>query len=205
MLIHVPDDPEEAAAARAAIMADERLSYGALGLLLVILDHAPAWGGFSSYDLSRRALPQEEGYRELHDAFFPIIDELYEHGYLVRTRRQGAKGKFIEDIEAFAVPQGAPAVDDPSQVVYVIGQPGQSVVKIGTTSNLRARLRVIQTGSPVRLQILWSGPGGRRLESWLHDIFKHWRLEGEWFDFHDSDPVASVKKVVEQGRIMGVR
>jgi hypothetical protein len=205
VLIHVPDDPEEAAAARAAIMADERISYGALGLLLVILDHAPAWGGFSAYDLSRRALPGEEGHRELRDAFLPIADELYEHGYLVRASRKGAKGKHSEGIEAFAVPQESPDVGNPSQVVYVIGQPGQPVAKIGTTSNLRARLRVLQTGSPVRLQVLWSCPGGRRLEAWLHEIYKHWRLEGEWFDFGHSDPALTVASGVASARVMGVR
>lgn len=202
MLIHIPEDAEAAARARAAIMADERLSLGALGLLLVILDHAPEWR-ISAGELCVRARIREGGMGALR----PIMDELYEHRYLVSARGKAGGGRFVERVEAFAVPQEGPANDEsrhPGQVVYVIGQPGSRVAKIGTTSNLRARLRAIQTGYPLRLEVLWSCPGGRRLESWLHSAFESRRLEGEWFDFRDADPALSVMKTVEYARVMGV-
>lgn len=204
MLIHVPDDPEEAAAARDAIVADERLSYGALGLLLVILEHAPEWD-VSVGILMQRARDRRGDEGERFGALRPILDELYDNGYLLRTDRR-VGGKLVQNIEAFAVPEGPQGVSShPDQVVYVIGQYGSGVVKIGTTSNLRARLRTIQTGSPVRLEVLWSCPGGRNLEAYLHDAFSPLRLEGEWFDFGQYNPISSAQRMVEHARLMGVR
>lgn len=203
MLIHVPDDPVVAAEARAAIVADSRLTFGALGLLLVILDHAPEWrvnvGGLAQWVRDRRGEEAED----------PVVVrnlflELVVHGYIDFTRPLDADGNPIEQVEVFTVPQRVSPDGDKRQVVYVIGQPGQRVAKIGTTSNLRARLRAIQTGCPVRLEVLWTCPGGRVLESWLHRAFGERRLEGEWFDFGEYDPVLSVQKTVEQARIMGI-
>ncbi len=206
MLIHVPDNANSAAAARAAIMTDERLSYGAIGLLLVILNHAPRW------DVSTGTLMERVRARSSNDdagssAFLAAVDELHDYGYLAHTRRRSGSRR-AEHVEAFAVPQDAPQQEGDlraGQVVYVIGQPGRRVAKIGTTSNAGARLRAIQTGCPVRLQVLWTCPGGRRLESWLHEAFSSWRLEGEWFDFGHSDPVHTVATGVASARMMGVR
>ncbi|MFI8792665.1 GIY-YIG nuclease family protein [Streptomyces sp. NPDC055105] len=83
-------------------------------------------------------------------------------------------------------------------VVYVIGQTGSPVVKIGVTKNLRSRLKGIQTGSPVRLEVLWSQPAGYELEAALHAHFSAKRLEGEWFDFGSSDPVEAVRVAAER-------
>ena len=188
-------------------MANKGLTFGALGLLLVILDHAPNWDISTGRLLEQVRVGGGDERTQLH-ALRLIVDELYDHGYLARVKRKFVDGKFREVIEAFADPTEAPVQTEiihPDQVVYVIGQPGGSIVKIGTTSNLRARLRVIQTGCPVRLQVLWSCPGGRRLESCLHGIYAHLRLEGEWFRFHHSDPISSVKETVDEARIRGVR
>lgn len=134
-----------------------------------------------------------------------MLDELYDHGYLVRTGRR-VGGKLVQNYEAFAIPEGSEeARVHPDQVVYVIGQHGSGVVKIGTTSSLRARLRTIQTGSPVRLEVLWSCAGGRHLEAYLHDAFSPLRLEGEWFNFGQYNPVGSAQRTVEQAHLMGVR
>lgn len=205
MLIHVPEDTEAAAAARAAIMADKRLTYGALGLLLVILDHAPKWEADAG-ELLRRVIKDPSDQRASISALRPLVDELHDLGYLVRTRQEGADGRVLEDVEAFAVPQASPDSGGPhsKQVVYVIGQPGSRIAKIGTTSNLRARLRALQTGHPFRLEVLWSCPGGRRLESWLHKGLAPRRLEGEWFDFDEYDPARLVEDGVRRARIMGV-
>jgi hypothetical protein len=65
--------------------------------------------------------------------------------------------------------------------VYVIGP---SVVKIGTTDDLSARLAALQTCSPVKLAVLWStvADDGAQMEGQLHRAFADRRLHGEWFD-----------------------
>ncbi|MFJ5804016.1 GIY-YIG nuclease family protein [Streptomyces decoyicus] len=80
--------------------------------------------------------------------------------------------------------------------VYVIGAPGSLTAKIGVTTDLRRRLREIQNLSPVRLEVLWSCPGGLALEKALHAHFAEARSHGEWFVF-ESDPVTTVRQAIE--------
>lgn len=63
-------------------------------------------------------------------------------------------------------------------------------VKIGITNNIKKRLEMLQTGSPVKLRCLSlidfeSEPRAREAESSLHEMFDDLRLEGEWFEWHD--------------------
>lgn len=202
MLIHVPDDPEEAAAARAAIIADGRLTFGAIGLLLVILNHAPEWrvnlNMLSQWTCDRRGERGEDP--QTLRRHFEALDACGYGGYTTINYN----GRPFQQYGIFAIPQRDAAEDSKQQVVYVIGQPGQRIAKIGTTSNLPARLRAIQTGHPFRLEVLWSCPGGRRLESWLHEGLAARRLTGEWFDFGEFDPVFVVRDGVRRARVMGV-
>ncbi|GGY71276.1 hypothetical protein GCM10010363_60650 [Streptomyces omiyaensis] len=80
--------------------------------------------------------------------------------------------------------------------VYVIGPVGSTRVKIGTSNNPEKRLKELQTGNPERLEVLWSTHGGRELESALHGAFAAFRVEGEWFDFADIDPVGAIPHAV---------
>ncbi|MCX5138340.1 GIY-YIG nuclease family protein [Streptomyces sp. NBC_00338] len=93
-------------------------------------------------------------------------------------------------------PPGIRTADDsagPAQaeIVYVIGAPGSTTVKIGRTVNPRKRLAEIQRMSPARLTLLWSHPGGHELETNLHRHFSGLRVHGEWFTFQ-ADPVTMV-------------
>lgn len=65
-------------------------------------------------------------------------------------------------------------------LVYAIEGP-MGHVKIGTTMNLPARVKELQTGSPVPLRVLAACPGDIRLESALHAKYARYRLSGEWF------------------------
>jgi len=79
-------------------------------------------------------------------------------------------------------------------VVYVIGQQQSSIAKIGvTTGDLRKRLKGIQTGSPIRLEVLWWFFASAADEQRLHREFDYCRLEGEWFDFAGEEPDMVVK------------
>lgn len=82
------------------------------------------------------------------------------------------------------------------EVIYVLGAPGSSTVKIGTTTNLAKRVADIQRMSPVPLEVLWTCPGGRELETQLHRHFKALRSHGEWFTFR-RDPVRLIRWAVE--------
>ncbi|MFF9594058.1 GIY-YIG nuclease family protein [Streptomyces sp. NPDC014646] len=84
-----------------------------------------------------------------------------------------------------------------SSFVYVIGPPGSNRVKIGTSNNPEKRLKELQTGNPDRLEVLWSTPGGRELESMLHRAFAAYRVEGEWFDFGGVEPVGAIPHAVQ--------
>ncbi|NUR01338.1 MAG: GIY-YIG nuclease family protein [Streptomyces sp.] len=85
-----------------------------------------------------------------------------------------------------------------TSVVYVIGQRDTGVVKIGVTTSLRARLKMLQTGSPVPLEVLWWHPGYGDLEGALHDLLDYCRLEGEWFNLAGMDPVPFVADIVRE-------
>ncbi|MEU1497311.1 GIY-YIG nuclease family protein [Streptomyces sp. NPDC005732] len=76
-----------------------------------------------------------------------------------------------------------------NSVVYVIGRQQSSIAKIGVTGgDLRKRLKGIQTGSPVKLEVLWWFFASAEDEQRLHDEFDYCRLEGEWFDFKGEEP-----------------
>ncbi|WP_371594732.1 GIY-YIG nuclease family protein [Streptomyces virginiae] len=83
-------------------------------------------------------------------------------------------------------------------VVYLIGSVGSSLVKIGVTTQLAARLRSLQSSSPVRLEVLWSTAGDRALETALHQRFADRRAHGEWFDFRGTSPVATLEEAAAE-------
>lgn len=77
-------------------------------------------------------------------------------------------------------------------VVYAIGSPESSLVKIGKAVNLQKRVGEIQRMSPAPLAVLWSTPGGIALESALHKRFDAIHAYGEWFDFGKDDPIVLI-------------
>lgn len=86
------------------------------------------------------------------------------------------------------------------EVVYVIGSAtGNGLVKVGRTNDVRKRLTYLQTGSPAVLEVLWTTPGGSRLEAYLHDALSAHRKHGEWFDL-GPDPVPVVTEMVARFR-----
>lgn len=85
--------------------------------------------------------------------------------------------------------------------LYIIGEGnGSGVVKIGKSSDVKARLSSIQTGYPRQLQVLHIESGSGDIEGWLHTRFADFRLHGEWFDFGAHDPVAAVRAAIEEQR-----
>ena len=90
------------------------------------------------------------------------------------------------------------AAKDSRSVVYRIGSDETHKVKIGKSIHPERRLADIQRMSPVELRILWTHPGDLALESALHDEFASYRLHGEWFDFGDLNPAATIAAAAER-------
>lgn len=199
----VPGDAAAFHGPLADLAQNTTLSLGARGLAAYLLVLPP-----STPVSIRSVCAANPGGRESIAAW---MRELESAGIVTRTITRGERGR----METTCVVSMDPHADDPlpeslpkpwsrraaqnpsaTDAVYVIGQPRASVVKIGVTSNLRSRLRGIQTGSPVPLSVLWWHPAGYELETKLHERFRRLRLEGEWFDFGSRDPVQSVLEAV---------
>ncbi len=81
-------------------------------------------------------------------------------------------------------------------LVYFIGM--KNSIKIGKTVNLHARLKKLQTGSPVRLRVLAYIEGGADLELEYHSRFAKDRVHGEWF--RKSDAIMDeIKRILSSG------
>lgn len=98
------------------------------------------------------------------------------------------------------VPENAPEEQDFCfEYVYLIGCVENSLIKIGRSIDVPARLALIQRMSPVRLYVLWQAEGGVELESLLHRAFAGCRSHGEWFDFTGCDnPVQVVANIIDR-------
>ncbi len=67
----------------------------------------------------------------------------------------------------------------------------QGLVKIGTAVDVAARVQALRTSNggalephglnPSRAHLIGTTPGGRRAEMVLHQTFRRYRVEGEWF------------------------
>lgn len=70
------------------------------------------------------------------------------------------------------------------QVIYFLR--GGGLIKVGTTDQLRARIRGIQSMSPVRLDLIMVAPGDVEREEIIHQRLQHSRHHGEWFEPSDA-------------------
>lgn len=75
--------------------------------------------------------------------------------------------------------------------VYLIGASDSPLVKIGYSHSPERRLADLQSGSPLKLALLATWPGGQEMEARLHVCFAEERKHGEWFDL-GREPVGRV-------------
>jgi hypothetical protein len=75
--------------------------------------------------------------------------------------------------------------------LYAIKDTVTGLIKLGYSSDPRARLRELQVGSSSPLHLLYyesvESSNARLLESQLHRDFAHLRVRGEWFRLSDSE------------------
>lgn len=81
-----------------------------------------------------------------------------------------------------APPAERPAHSRANEIVYFVGGLA-GPVKIGWTQQpIKARLKCIQNGSPIKLHVLATQCAPRAKERWYHRQFAAARLHGEWFE-----------------------
>ncbi|MGP5722781.1 GIY-YIG nuclease family protein [Corynebacterium casei] len=116
---------------------------------------------------------------------------------IVSTERPVKHGEFAKEYLATMIAQELPnAVDfrwktyetPPERAtkletsrVYFVYSPDADKVKIGFSDSPESRMKSMQTGSPVPLELLGTIPGGQDVEMELHERFKSDRSHGEWF------------------------
>jgi Meiotically Up-regulated Gene 113 (MUG113) protein len=75
--------------------------------------------------------------------------------------------------------------------VYCIGSviKDDGPCKIGSTNNLKRRLRELQTGSAKELGVLWERDGGPKEEQVIAGLFemRGQKIRGEWFSLSEDD------------------
>jgi hypothetical protein len=86
----------------------------------------------------------------------------------------------------------------PIASVYAIGTVDGGSVKIGYSTLVEDRLRVLRATSPVALVLHWCTAGPRALEQHLHQVFHERRQHSEWFDFRDGDVVGLIQAAAEK-------
>ena len=111
------------------VLRDARLSYRARGVLAAILSRPDNWRT-SAIDLAH------EG-REGRESILTALKELEATGYLVRTKRQDEKGRWVSETVIYDTPQtvGAPEADCASTGV---GKPGSGFPGPGRPDAIRS-------------------------------------------------------------------
>lgn len=68
-------------------------------------------------------------------------------------------------------------------LIYLIRQDQSDFYKIGITSNIKQRIKSIQTGCPNRVEVLatFESKYARNIEGFLHRVWHHLNTNGEWF------------------------
>lgn len=172
------------------IMEDEQIGDDARRLLFAFFDHDVDGGADGRWPTLRGPL------RELEHANYVMRGDAWKSqagGHLLLfDRRQ-------EPTIELTLPP-LPSAGFGRDVLYVIGQPGTGIAKIGITGNVKSRLRTIQTGSPVPVAVRWWHPGDYDLERQLHQEFAEYRMHGEWFDFGVEEPEILVEMAVQARR-----
>lgn len=64
------------------------------------------------------------------------------------------------------------------------------MIKIGKSNNPEKRLKAMQTGCPQEMLLMAkircrSGAHALQVEKLIHQKYKRYRADGEWFNYHD--------------------
>lgn len=108
------------------------------------------------------------------------IEDLVKRGIPRKDAERAVRETLEEQVRGIVSPE--PTSPEVPTNVYLIGVESSTLVKIGVSASLEARVAAIQTYCPFRAQLLYSVEGDESLEKSLHILFKTFRRNGEWFD-----------------------
>ena len=98
------------------------------------------------------------------------------------------------EFDAGAAANARPFKCPENHLVYFVGGV-DGPIKIGWTQQpIKARLKCIQNGSPVKLHVLATQRAPRAREGFYHRHFAAHRLHGEWFTRHP-DILAEIERL----------
>ena len=144
-----------------------------------------------SVDVSKQSLAEREGFEPAscgigNTHFFTHI------GWHMQFYDEDSRAAAALDFEC--APCRFRLKAPPGHLVYFVGGEG-GPIKIGFTQQpIKARLKCIQNGSPIKLRVLALQPAPRARESFYHRQFAAHRLHGEWFERHP-DILAEIERL----------
>lgn len=73
-----------------------------------------------------------------------------------------------------------------TNIYFIRTKDNANLIKIGVAQDVKSRLDTLQTGNHTALELLGSFPvdsqkHGLAIERKLHDLFRYYRVRGEWF------------------------
>lgn len=109
------------------------------------------------------------------------------------------------DVQRFRSLNPAP----PDEVcVYLIGPATQPphIIKVGISSDCERRLRALQSGSPLKLEVLryirfQDRDLARKIEQQFHHSMRHLRSHGEWFNISVGDALAELAEIAQRASL----
>ena len=78
-------------------------------------------------------------------------------------------------------------------MVYLIHAEETMRYKIGTSENINARIKAMDTGCPTNLNLIHYVDGNKAIEKRLHHKFNKYRKKGEWFQFDENTKIRVIE------------
>ena len=133
-----------------------------------------------------------EGTKELFAAFREDPSYNGASPFVDRNLRDKETGKFVDGGGLYAHPVIAEKFKEwcekppktESSCIYCVWAVGSTMFKIGIASRPFARVKQMQTGSPLQLIVSRAhrSDDAKFLEARMHEAFSKYRSHGEWFD-----------------------
>jgi hypothetical protein len=103
----------------------------------------------------------------------------------LHVSKAGALGQIMSDgLEGRATMVPVEVPESPEKVesfIYIVQAGDDGPIKVGWTTDVKARLSWLSTDCWMPIRLLVAFPGSRRLEHKLHTQLKDYRVAGEWF------------------------
>ena len=79
-----------------------------------------------------------------------------------------------------------PKLPTTNKLVYLAKNEATTDLKIGISTNPAKRIKLLNTSSSHKISLIHIIKGSYETESYLHNLFKTLRLNGEWFKYDES-------------------